>query len=789
MHLNHSDEFIYSVSTDSRLSASSNTLFIAIKGERFDGHEFIQEMEEKGVKHFIVHKNYPLEKKSTSNFILVENTLDALQELAKHHRSLFQLPTIAITGSNGKTIVKEWLHQLLARDYSIVKSPKSYNSQIGVPISVLQMDSFHQIGIFEAGISKVDEMQKLEAILKPSIGIFTNLGTAHSSGFTSQQEKLNEKLSLFQHCETLIYEKTNDWVEETIIKTFKEKQLIAWEATKNTILINGHSFTIPQHDDVFFIKNLGHCIALMHHLQYNTKTILKRISYLQTIPHRLQIIKGNHNCQIINDTYNNDLAGLNIALQFTQQQQSTNQLIAILSSFEETGLNSKEITREIKQLIEQYNVTELIGIGSYFMEETKAIQQFIHLTAYPTKDEFTKHIQNHTFQDSTILIKGSRTLFFNTLVPHYQEKTHDSVWEINLSSFIHNINVFKRELNPNVKMMVMVKALAYGAGSEQIATILEHQNIDYLGVAYPEEGKDLRKFGIEETPILVMNTSLSNFKVATDAQLEIETYSIRHLKQLIHHLRKEQKTRYPIHIKLDTGMHRLGFIQSDIGQLIPLLSSNEILVKGIFSHLSSSDDETEIEFSLAQQALFQKMLTQILPHCNEKPIVHLLNSNGIPNKQLNQFDMVRLGIGAYGLSSHERIQKQLVQIGTLKATISQIKHIQAGESIGYSRSFRAKTEMKIGTITIGYADGYDRRFSNGTGIVLVHGKQTKTIGRVCMDMTMIDLTHISNVKEGDEVILTSPELPVQQLADAIETIPYELLTNISERVARKFIWE
>lgn len=779
-------QFVGKIFTDSRDSFHKNDLFVALKGERFDGHKFIPDLVERGLRFFIVDETFKSNKYQDSSFIQVADTLQALQQIAEYHRKQFDFPVIGITGSNGKTIVKEYLYQLLSTKYNVVKSPRSYNSQVGVPLSLLQIEQFHDLGIFEAGISTTSEMKNLEKMIAPEIGIFTNLGTAHDEGFRNEEEKLKEKLILFKTSEVIIYQKKQVLVHHVIREMYPKKQLLIWQVVdKQNIDVNGELFLVPAANHNHEIENLGHCIALMKYLGISKKSIESDLKSLQQLPLRLQILRGRNHSTLINDSYNNDLAGFEVALKTAAQQNKAKPITLILSDFQQTGLSAELLSNRLNSILSKYQVDQIYAIGDFFSDHHLSGEyQFL---SFLTTKEFLDEIDKHDFSNKTILIKGARKYRFEEISKALEEKVHDTAWEINLSSFIHNINVYKSLLNPGVKLLVMVKALAYGTSAEQMAKVLQNQNIDYLGVAYPNEGLELRRAGIT-TPILVMNTSSNSFEVAIRAKLEIETYSIDHLKSLINYLKFHRILNYPVHLKVETGMNRLGFSEFEIEELKQLLKSEEIQVKGIFSHLSSADEEKENDFSLQQQAKFQSFVQELIPVLKEKPILHLLNSSGISNKSLNQFDMVRLGIGAHGISSDPELQLRLEQIGTLKASVSQIKHIQKGESVGYSRAFTAPTDMKIGIITIGYADGYDRRFGNGVGKVIVKNQLTNTVGNICMDMCFINLTNIEDVKAGDEVIITGKNLPIQELAEAIGTIPYELLTNISNRVIRKFIF-
>lgn len=778
-----SEQIIRTVFSDSRNLFTTQSLFVAIQGERFDGHQFIPDLIANGCQHFLVNKQFELPKNKNVNFIQVEDTLRAFQLFAQRHRQQFDFLVIGITGSNGKTIVKEWLFQLLSPDYSIVKSPKSYNSQIGVAHSILQADEHHNLGVFEAGISTRNEMQYLAKMIQPTIGVFTTLGSAHNEGFTDLEEKLEEKLTLFSTCETIIVQRGSR-AEQRLNSHYPDTEILSWYIEGDSCFVGGQVIQLPENQPEFYTENIAHCIATLVHLGIDKGVIEQRIQAIQPVANRLEVLSAVQGLTIINDSYNNDFGGLEIALRQAYQQAKEQPFSVLLSDFLQTGLTQTQVAENLVAILKKYPIHQLIGVGELFSEPL--LKEHFNLKRFASTIELKQSIQQLQLKNEVLLIKGAREFHFEKITRILQEQIHDTVWEINLSAFIQNINVFKSLLEPNVKMMVMVKAFAYGTSPEQIAQLLQHQHIDYLGVAYPEEGKELRKFGIQ-TPIMVMNTSVRTFQTAVDAHLEIEVFSIPHLSSLIEFLKENERVNYPIHLKIDTGMHRLGFTENEIPELKTLLKAPEICVKGIFSHLAASDDENELAFTLKQQEQFDRIATELLSCCEEQPLLHLLNSNGIGISSLPQYDMVRLGIGAYGISANPTIQKRLMQIGTLKARISQIKEIPVGDSVGYARTFVAKEKTRVGTITIGYADGFDRRFSKGVGSVLINGKLAPVIGNVCMDMTMINLNAFPTIKEGDEVIITSPELPLSKIASWIDTIPYELLTKVSARIPRVFI--
>jgi Alr-MurF fusion protein len=788
------DRQINTLCVDSRKATEDGgTLFFAIKGDRNDGHDYLRSLHKIGVRQFVVERA-PKDLKlfTDSNIILVRSSIEALQSIANFHRSQFLIPVIGITGSNGKTIVKEWLFQILSKDRSVVKNPGSYNSQIGVPLSVWQMRAHHQLGIFEAGISRPDEMKNLEKVIKPTIGIFTNIGSAHSEGFPNIETKIKEKLKLFEHVDYLIYcsdhESLQSIISESGIRTFawgsvgNPNVLVKITGTQCDLRYNNESYTFQLYSaDKASQENCLHCVALMLSLNYSFPEIQERLRELRSIPMRMELKEGINQCQIIDDTYNNDLGGLEIALQFLSHQHQKKKKRVILSDILESGLDEAELVQRISLLISRSNIQLFIGIGpvlsgykSFFSPSSRF---------YSSTDEFLKTFDFDELNNEIILVKGARTFAFEKIVNHIQRKVHGTVMEIDLDSVIHNLNYFKSLLKPSTKIMVMVKAFGYGSGSIEIANILQYHKVSYLGVAYADEGVDLRRNNIR-IPIMVMNPSEDSFDSIFTYDLEPEVYSMRIFNALLRFLEGRP---CKIHLKLDTGMHRLGFEEAEISEVIDLLKSNaNITVASIFSHLAGADESTHDNFSQDQFSRFTSWAERISGSIGYKPLYHVLNSPGILRLGHLQLDMVRLGIGLYGVDPTNEGFRELRPVATLKTLVSQVKHIKKGETIGYGRRGHAEKDSTIATIAVGYADGFSRAFSRGVGEVLIRGKKAKVIGNVCMDMTMIDVTGL-NVMEGDEVILFGKDFPIQEIASRINTIPYEILTNTSERVKRIFI--
>lgn len=800
------DTAIEQLSTDSRLSpASTNVLFFAIKGKNHNGHDYLLDLYKKGIRLFVVETVSPnsLQELPNANILLVENSLAALQDIAAYHRQTFQLPVVAVTGSNGKTIVKEWLYQLLSPDFSIVKSPKSYNSQLGVPLSVWQINISHTLGIFEAGVSRSGEMQHLERIIQPTMGIFTNIGPAHNEGFDSLAQKIAEKALLFKHCHHLFCCSDHTEVWKHLQTSYPNATLVSWgfkeggtwkvqtqKSRKSTHieligLSTTHSFSLPFTDDAS-IENILHCMVALLHLQVVPSVIQERISGIVNIPMRLELKAGRDNNYLIDDTYNNDPEGLRIALQFMQQQDMKRQKMVILSDMLETGIPPELLYPRVAALLKEKGISHFIGIGSAIGNYKGHFPS--HSWFYPDTASFLQVLPNLRLENFLILIKGARKAHFEQVVQMLAQKIHRTLLEINLNALAHNLNVFKGMLPANTKLMIMVKAFAYGSGSFEVAHLLQYHKVDYLAVAYTDEGIALRENNIQ-LPIMVMNPTTDEFGKLVQYNLQPEIYSFHQLDALLQFLvqaGKEVLKQIPIHLAIDTGMHRLGFEAPDIDKLCLRLQASGVRVVSIFSHLVGADGFEHDEFTNHQAIAFQSIAKKIEDQLGYPVIKHLLNSPGITRFPQYTLDMVRLGIGLYGIESLGHPQdKKLQSVGTLKTIISQIRTVKKGESVGYSRKGLAEHDLKVATLAIGYADGYARILSNGVGKVWINGQFAPIIGNICMDMCMVDITEIE-AQEGDEVELFGPHLSVNTVAEWSKTISYEILTSVSERVKRVF---
>ncbi len=791
----HRDASIQNLVIDSRKAiVSEGSVFFAISGPRNDGHQYISDLYHTGIRQFVIEKVIDLRNFADANVLLVDSSIDALQSIARAHRSNFDIPVIGVTGSNGKTIVKEWLYQLLSPDHPTVKNPGSYNSQIGAPLSVWAMQSSHQLGIFEAGVSMPGEMEKLEKIIVPTLGVFTNIGTAHDEGFENSQQKINEKLKLFTHVKVLIYCSDHFEIDQAVRQAAIPS--LRWGRKEGAqIKLTGDSLVEVNYQmksfklsfpfvDKASLENSFHCVAVMLHLGYDADVIQKRISNLQPVSMRLQLKEGINNSQIIDDTYNNDLAGLQISLDFLTSQQKKKKSV-ILSDVLQSGTSEADVAKSIESMLRKNGVTRFIGIGSALHSHTKKFGNTSVNSFFKTTEEFVKQFDFSSIENEIVLVKGARVFQFEKIVQRLQRKAHGTIMEIDLSKMIQNLNFFKSKLKPGVKIMAMVKAFAYGSGSEEVANLLQYHKVDYLGVAYADEGFELRRKNIS-LPIMVMNPTEESFESLLSNKLEPAIYSLKMLKAFAAFLNSRNAS---IHIEVETGMQRLGMRENDMDEVLEILRENKnIHVASVFSHLAGSDESIHDVFSKEQFDRYQKFYNRLSSELNAKPLRHLLNSAGILRLPDFQMDMVRLGIGLYGIDPTAENFSGLQPVATLKTVISQIKEIREGETVGYGRKGKAEKNMTIATIAIGYADGFSRSFSRGKGFVLVNGKKAPVIGNVCMDMTMIDISEI-RAREGDDVIIFGDDLPIHDVAQSIGTIPYEILTNTSARVKRVFVAE
>jgi alanine racemase len=799
----NNDEISVLLTDSRRIVNPTASLFFALNDRR-DGHLFIADAYTAGVRSFVV-QHQPDTIMPDANFLIVDNVLTALQALAAYHRDRFSLEVIGITGSNGKTIVKEWLYQLFCPEKNIVRNPKSYNSQIGVPISVWQINESHNLGIFEAGISTPGEMANLEDIIKPSVGVLTHMGTAHDEGFASPEDKLKEKLKLFKNCRLLIYnyEVLIDYQEELSAKyyfTWSRKFKLADLYVFSETVISGKYYLramfkdkeieclIPFRDEAS-VENAVVCWATMLAMGYTPAEADDRIERLSPVSMRLELKHGINDCSIIDDSYNSDLQSLEIALNFLNQQNQHQKKTLILSDIFQSGLQQDDLYRQVAQLVNDKQVDRFIGVGSA-LNEYRDNFNAPEMHFYASTADLLKDLGRLHLKQETILIKGSRSFEFERISRALVQKAHDTVLEINLNTLLSNLNFYKSKVKPGVKIMAMVKAFSYGSGTFELANMLQYNKVDYLAVAYTDEGVALREGGIT-LPILVLNPEPLAYDKLTINKLEPSIYSFTLLDEFVKYAQEADISNYPIHIKIDSGMHRLGFEEFEVETLCDMLEVNRyVKVKSVFSHLVASDAEQHDLFTLKQIGVFEKAYTQIEEALGYQVIKHISNTSGIIRWPNAQYDMVRLGIGLYGVDAAVPAgDAGLKPIATLKTTVSQVKKVLANDTIGYNRNGSLKKDGVIATVRIGYADGYLRAFGNGVGKMLVNGVPVPTVGNVSMDMCMLDVTNAPNIKEGDEVIVFNEQQRIEELAAQIGTIPYEILTNISQRVKRVYFYE
>ncbi|MCB2378797.1 bifunctional UDP-N-acetylmuramoyl-tripeptide:D-alanyl-D-alanine ligase/alanine racemase [Hymenobacter sp. BT635] len=798
-----------------RVGQPAGSLFFAIRGAQHDGHRYLPDLYRQGVRQFVVDHPAAIAGGAAAfpeaGFLVVDDTLTALQAIAAQHRRQFRIPVFGITGSNGKTIVKEWLAQLLSSDELLCKSPRSYNSQVGVPLSVWELNASHTLGIFEAGISEKGEMARLERVIQPTLGLFTNLGTAHDAGFASPAEKVAEKMQLFKDVDTLFYCRDHEAIHAAAQAQLGAARTFTWsrhhsydthvavsvlEASAGRTVVRvvlerplkqEHTFTLPFADEPS-VENALHGLAVLLWRQVPAPEIQRRLDRLLPVAMRLEMKQALNDCYVLDDTYNNDLAGLRLALDALARQPRRGRRTLILSDVLESGLPAAELYAHVAALLPTHGVERLVGIGAEISAHQAAFS-VAQAEFYESTEAFLAAFQPEQFHQETILVKGARRFGFERIVAAFQQKIHGTVLEVNLDALVHNLNFYRARLQPGTRLMVMVKAFAYGSGSYEVANLLQFHRADYLAVAYADEGVELRQHGIS-LPVMVMNPSPDSFQKLRQYHLEPEIYSFERLQE---YLRAAQEQAMPaIHLKLDTGMRRLGFAEEDLPELCALLQANaaHLRVASALTHLAGADEEQHNDFSRQQLAAFQRMTPQVEAALGYSIIKHALNSAGIVRFPEAHYDMVRLGIGLYGVEASGQQPNALRPVSSLRTTISQIKTLAPGHTVGYGRrGGPVDYERRIATLAIGYADGYDRRFGNGVGEVVIRGRRAPIVGNVCMDMCMADVTHISGVQPGDSAVVFGEEMPLREAAARIGTIPYELLTNVSERVKRIFFAE
>jgi len=797
------DIIVNEIVTDSRqLSYTEGLAFVAIKGKNHDGHHFIGSLYQKGIRVFIVEKlpenisGFP-----EAGFILTENTISALQLLAAHKRKAFSSPVIAVTGSAGKTIVKEWLADIISLSFPVIRSPRSYNSQIGVPLSVWKLDDRYKLGIFEAGISHMGEMEKLRKVIDPNIGVITNIGDAHRENFPDDRTKAAEKLKLFKNSSVIIYCSDNEIIRELIDSDniYKTKNLISWSLQNDDASIfvqksplrTGHTgilltykgteynFDIPFQDRAS-VENAITVTSVCLYLGIDRGLIACGLSALVSVPMRMEMKGGINNCQLIEDYYNSDPGSLGMALEYLKAQNGRKTTL-ILSDFVQSGREELELYGEVAGLLRKTGITRFIGIGRALSGNAQLFRpedRFFYST-----DEFVRSIGSHDFSNEIILLKGARIFEFEKIGRVLEQQVHQTVLEINLDAISHNLNEFRSYLDPGTKIMAMVKAFAYGSGSSEIASLLEYHRVSYLAVAYADEGVELRNAGVT-LPVMVMNPDPSAADLMIKYSLEPELYSFSSFESFTSVAERHGLIGYPVHIKIDTGMHRLGFMPEEIDNLAAEIKSKEcIRIISVFSHLAGSENPGLDHFSRKQVEIFLKAAAQIRELTGYSFLRHILNSSGIVRMPQYQFEMVRPGIGIYGAGNFEGIA--LRPAGRFKTRISQVKKINRGEPVGYECADVSDSDRTIAILPVGYADGLNRKMGNRRGSLYIKGNKVPIIGNVCMDMCMADITGVDAVP-GDEAEIFGEHISINEIAEVCETIPYEILTSIPGRVKRVF---
>ena len=802
--------------TDSRsLCFPEETLFFALKTARNDGHRYIDDLYRRGVRNFVVAVAYADELRKPypdANYLVVPSPLEALQRLSERHRDEFNIPIVGITGSNGKTMVKEWLYQLLSPSMAVTRSPKSYNSQIGVPLSVWLLNEQTQVGLFEAGISQPGEMASLSDIIQPTIGVLTSLGTAHQENFRSLEEKCMEKMQLFSNAKVLVYNSDDDTVSRCVRRCAFKGEKIGWSRenasaplyieqvetptasavsaaagfSKVTYIYKGTraSYQLPFFDDASLHCSYA-CAAVALHLGLTPDQLSERMSRLEPVAMRLEVKEGQHGCLLINDSYNSDINSLDIALDFMARR-SADRRTLILSDIFQSGMADAQLYAEVNDLCLKRGVDKFIGIGPRLMVHQSAFT-ISQSAFFSSTDEFLGSEAFHALRDELVLIKGARAFGFDRITEQLEQKVHETILEVNLNAVVSNLNYYRSFLKPETKLVCMVKADAYGAGAVEVAKTLQDHRVDYLAVAVADEGVTLRRSGITQN-IMIMNPEMTAFKTMFDYDLEPEVYSFRLMDALIKAAGQQGITGWPVHIKLDTGMHRLGFDpERDIDELISRLKrQNAIIPRSVFSHFVGSDSDDFDNFSTMQFERFDKASRRLQAAFSHKILRHMDNSAAIEHFPERQMDMCRLGLGLYGYDPRGNdTQAALTPVSTLKTTILQLRHVPKEETVGYSRRGILTRDSVIAAIPIGYADGLNRHLGRGAGYCLVHGQRAPYVGNICMDVAMIDVTDIP-CQEGDSVEIFGDHLPATVLSDILDTIPYEVLTGVSHRVKKVY---
>lgn len=773
----------------------SRALFFALHTGSRNGHDFIPKAYNQGVRAFVVEPGFDGEAFPDAGFIRVESPLRAMQQIAEAHRNKFDIPVLGITGSNGKTIVKEWLYQLLSPERRIVRSPKSFNSQIGVPLSLLLMEDADELALIEAGISDRGEMARLSEMIRPTLGLFTNLGPAHNEGFVSPEEKAREKALLFQKCSTIICCRDHEAVVLALEDVCTDVPLLTWgrhpdadiriQGDEGRYQITWRGTTEPVHlpfSDPASVENALHCLSVMLQLGYPVSVFNERIQHVESLPLRLELKAAQRDSILVYDCYNSDVRSLQIALDMLQRHAQDKPRLAILSDIMQSGMPESALYKNVVELLQQREVKEVWAVGGAISKQVPTFREAgIALTDFPDTDALIASGMLQQLEGRAVLLKGARQFRFERIGRFLEARIHGTLLEINLPALAANLKAYRALVPSDTRIMAMVKAFGYGSGSHEIAGLLQYHGVDMLAVAYTEEGVELRKARIS-LPIMVMNPDPDSLPRLVANQLEPEVYSLQILRQLVQVLPKGRSLR--IHLKLDTGMHRLGLEPKHLKEALEIIERHKLDVGSVFTHLSATEEPTKDGFTQTQVDRFLQMYAQLADGLGYRPLRHILNSAGIVRFPQYAFDMVRPGLGLYGIDPSGLLSGRLQQVATLRTTVSQVKEVEAGEPVGYGADAVSESERRIATVAIGYADGYSRALSDGKGFMLVHGKKAPVAGKVCMDMTMLDVTGIPEVREGDDVLVFGPGLAVEEVAKRSGTIPYEVLSGISQRVKR-----
>ena len=783
---------------DSRLARPGDTqVFIALRGPRFDGHDFLAEAHARGIRQFVLSGPVPAAL-TDSTVWQVKDPLRTLQDWAAWHRARFAIPVVAVTGSNGKTIVKEWAAQLIGGDVRLHRSPKSYNSQVGVALSLLGLDDTHEAAIIEAGISRRGEAARLNQLIRPTLGVLTSLGAAHDEGFADRREKLTEKLRILRGADTLLLRTANgeDQAATEVLLHSHQLHHLHIDPTGPPGAVHGElrtprgsvpfAFPLP-HPDAASRSNAALAYHIARHLGIAAPTLRQRTARLRPVAMRLEVRRARHRSWLLDDSYSADLDSLRIALAFFRRQNTAPTTTLILSDFLESGRSAESLYATLAGLLGPPYPARLIGIGSAIVRLREQLPAAVVQHYFPDTDTALADFDWDELVNTGILLKGARAFRFERIAARLRARQHRTELRIDLDALRNNLHRFRQRLAPATRTLVMVKAAAYGGGGLEVARLLAAERVDYLGVAYTDEGVALRRGGIE-LPMLVLNPAPESYADLLTYRLEPELYQLSALHELGAFVRA-RGARCSVHLKIDTGMRRLGFAPAELpGVAAALAVYPELRVATVFTHLAGSEAPKHAAFTRQQLAAFDTAYADLCATLGYRPARHALNTAGILRFPAHRYEMVRLGVGLYGIDPTGG-DIELTPVFELRATVSQVRTVAAGESVGYDRRGAADRARRIATVSVGYADGLPRRAGNGAYALRVRGLPAPLVGNVCMDMCMIDVTDVPSVRAGDPVTVFGPTAPVEALAQATGTIAYEILTGIGPRVPRVYTTE